>query len=429
MPSKINIQTNVLRYMFQYNQSRQYLPYVDPSVFDLVEHKITYELLKMYMDKYTITPDPKNFLHFCDQQEGMEEETYDAIRKVVRVIKKPLEDIQIVKEELLMYAKKKMFTSLTTDHILPLLDDFDYKGMDRIYDKLNNIRSIDLEKKTNGISLFDPLIKKQSAPKVYPSCIKGLNAFTAKGGFYPPQNILFAKPPKSFGTGLMIHLAIGYLKHGLDVCIADWENGEEVIYDRFRQGIIHATAEEIFTDKGKEKLERMMSLYRRFAGGKTAFIYGMRPSVDSIANFDIAMEEFISKNPNFDPTVCVFDYLDIAGCSDKKISDRRLKIQKNYYDAVSLNIKYNMFSFTASKIKQSAIGSDNYRVTDLAEDFEKGYNAHACFAWVTDEEKMKENYVSMHPMVQREGISYSTQSISMELDADRMTMNEVILED
>ena len=424
--STIGIQTNMLRYLFQYNTARTYIPYLNHTVFDLVEHQMLFNLLVEYMKKYNSSPDVANIMHFAAQFPEFEDDALEVLRSVAEQSAEELTDTPIVKEELLMYAKKKIFTELVNGPGMDLLEEFDEKALLSFHGKIKGLTSLDLEKRTKPITLFgDQVNVVRPVDKVYPTFVKGLNSFTGKGGFYAPQLLLFAKPPKAFGTGLMILLLLDMIKHGHDVIYGDWENGEAVILDRFKQGMVKMTAEDILTDDGKRAVKNMMRMYKKVGSGDV-LIKGYRPKKNTMDDFDLDVEEFMNENPNFDPKAVAFDYLDILKCSDPYIREKREKIQQNYHDAVSFNIKYGTFGYTTSKIKTSSVGKEYYEVTDLAEDFEKAYNCHGSFGLVTDKDMMEKGYIRLHPIIQRDGISYTDVSAHIHLEADKMHMNELI---
>jgi hypothetical protein len=244
---------------------------------------------------------------------------------------------------------------------------------------------------------------------------------TAIGGFAPPELVVWMGPPKSFKTGFLIKFAVEYMKDGLDVFYADFENGAEQIMQRTKQCLLECRIDEIknFNDELNQIKDKMIGMI----GSGEMYINKYMKQRDHFGHIETDLNKCL--DDDFNPKLMIYDYIDIMGCSDKKITDKRLMIQKNYADASYINDKYDTFCFTVSKMKSKSWEVEWPTADDVAEDKEKIYNAHAVFAIMRNEEDIEEGLGRIIPIVQRRGSSYTKQSCMMEIDPEYFKIKEL----
>jgi KaiC/GvpD/RAD55 family RecA-like ATPase len=245
---------------------------------------------------------------------------------------------------------------------------------------------------------------------------------TSAGGFYSPQLIIFLGGPKTFKTGLLINLATEYALDGLNVFYADFENGADELLVRFQQCLCECTEDDLEKEEFRKMYKSRKKAIKTAGGG--IYLRSFYARVDSMKSVEKEIDLLI-KAEEFIPDVIFIDYLDIVGTSDPYVHERRLIIQDNYLRAVSLNKKYDCFTFSISRVKQSGFDKTKLGVGDMGEDSEKVYNAHAVFSYVRDENDRRANMARISSLVQRKGESYGRDDCWVEIDESRQSMWEV----
>lgn len=413
-------QRNILRYLFQHKTP--YIEYVNPSIFDIVQYKAIFELLSNYLKKYGNLPDKNNFIQFIRDQAVLNDDAVNALKNNLVWIYEWMDDFKMVENKIIDEVKKQMFKNAYLKSGKYLDAGLTSENISDIHKLIAKIDSLDTAKDDPGIFLLRDLNKfDYDNIKVYPYFLSTVNSMTSRGGFYSPQNIIIMGPPKSYKTGLLIRTAVEYMRQGLNVHYADFENGERIIKGRFKQALLECSIDEVSSFNSellqiKEKLIGMI-------GAGEVFIKKYRKRQDHIGTIRLDVEK--NADEGFLPKVMIYDYVDIMGCSDKSIKETRLKIQQNYAELDSLNNDFDMFNFTVSKMTAGSWDIEWPGPDDIAEDKEKIYNAHACFAFMRNEEDIKDGLGRMIPIVQREGSSYTKIAATLEVDPVNSIIKEI----
>lgn len=415
----IEFQKNILRYLFQ--NKTYYLDYLTSEIFDDVSHKALFEIYWNYMKKYHKVPDKANYLEFIAQQPGISDEAINGLKNNLYWLYEPLEDMTMVEEILIGEVKKKMFKNLTLSAMTSLDAGITSEDIDQIHKRLSKIVNLKDHDVDSGLFLFKDLNKSfRMTESVYPTFLEGLNRMTALGGFHPPQVVCIMKPPKSFGTGFMIKLAAEYAKDGLDIFYADFENGKFDIHLRFKQCLLECKIDEVYSYNSE-----LQQIKEKLLGNGCGDIYIKEYMMkkDHFGHIETDLNKIMDEH-HIIPQIMFYDYIDIMGCKDKKITETRLKIQANYADAKYINSKYGTFCFTPSKMTADGWNKEWPDMNDIAEDREKLYNAHAVFAWMRGEEDAEKNTGSIIPMLQRKGVSFLKTRVYLTVDPVNFIIEE-----
>lgn len=200
-------------------------------------------------------------------------------------------------------------------------------------------------------------------------------------------------------TGTLINLAKGYVTDGLKVFYADFENGAENILMRFEQCLTGATYEEMQEGIYDDILLQQMAKITKLGG--EFIIQSYQANIHTLD--DVEADILALKEMGVDIQLVCYDYLDLAKCADKTITQDTHKIQHIYHHAISLNKKHNMFSITPSQVNRSAVNKENIDMTDFARDFGKAMNVHAAFAIMRTDDESDKGIARIGTVVQRMG--------------------------
>lgn len=426
-------QDSLLKYLFQDKAAKKYKDYLDKSVFDIPTMQIVFDFWQDYVTKYNSIPPKANFLEYVDRlvkrsKGAVTHEVYNEILNTIAgVYAASTDEYDFTREIIIDFAKKKGMRNLFTSNA-DKIKNATAADLDNMYNQMRHIVQIgsdseEIEKNRGGFLFRDGGRYNGSAVSYgHPTFLQGLNRMTAAGGFYSPQHILFMGGPKAFKTGLLICLLIEYARSGLNVFVADAENGLNSYRTRIKQGLLECERHEV--SSYTQELIVMLKRIKKFGGDIFTHFF---PSGSTLDDVDTELTR-LAVEENWTPNLIVYDPLYLFAPVNKKIYEARLKIQEVNRHAVRLNNKYGTFSFTATKVKADAVNKLVLKKNDLGEDFTQNYDAHAIFALCRTESEEANGYGRIVPVSQREGIGYRPGPLgtcAIKIDDLRNTVTEL----
>ncbi len=411
----VELEENILRYFYTCKNSIDYLEYVDQSIFTDVGYRSMFSIFAEYVKKYNHIPDHKNLVIFL-QDNGVDkdnEAVFGFLLKLIPKVYVPLVDIELVEQHLLLYIKKLLHTRAVQESLNGLGNTWTEKEVTKLYKRIQEIDQMDIHGKPKDIMLLNDLSSHVfQLPQPRPTCFANFNSIIGMGGFFAPQLICILGGAKSMKTTLLLHLALGYVKDGLNVSYIDWENGDKQIGTVLQQILLQSRVEFLYDPWNVKMLDQRVADYLK--AGKHFHYTKLQAKKDRLSVAEAIIDKRIDKE-GFKPDVLFYDYLDIAG-SDKSLKDRREKIQLSYAEAKNMNVKYDAFGFTISKIVTGAGKKDMLSEDDAGEDREKAYNVDSMFALHRSEEDVREGVGWLQTVVQRVGESRNEAKVCLEMD-------------
>lgn len=408
----ITFQDSLLKYLFQHKEAKQYRTCLDSDMFDVHEVKFIYSLWEDYIDKYNAVPTKPAFLEYTDRavktiRGGITHEKYSVILDAIAKAFSPdsAEEHEFTKDIIVEYARRKGVRNLMTSRA-DKIKNATTADLDDMFTEFRRIVSIgagtEEALKNRGGSLFNDTDTRisDSVSEGHPTFLGALNRMTAAGGFYTPQHILLVGGPKAFKTGTMICLAVEYARSGLKVLYVDAENGLNSIKTRLRQCLLECERSEV--NMYKRELVNIMTRIKKFGGDIHTH---QCPAGSTLDDVDAELARLAAEE-DYHPNVIFYDPLYKFQPVNKRIFDDNKKIQDLNAHAGKLNVKYDMFSITAAKIKADAINKLVIKKNDLGVDFAQNYDAHAVFGLCRTETEEANGFGRIVPISQREGISY-----------------------
>jgi len=420
----IEFQADVLSQLIANQEFKGFIKDVSPELFTEPEHKFIMSVLREYNSKYKSVPTLTNLLQFVNNNSQSTIDLSDIEGVLQLLYNRKVEDVPLLRDTVIDKVKEQRLKNLIKGSIgQPITDN-------QISSMLHELTSIDrlgknIEERPKPIRVTANLIlPDRFQSKAYPTYIHGLNALTTKGGFAPPELITFLSAPKSFKTGTLINLAKGYVTDGLKVFYADFENGAENILMRFEQCLTGATYEEmqegIYDDISLQQMAKITKLGGEF------IIQSYQANIHTLD--DVEADILALKEMGVDIQLVCYDYLDLAKCADKTITQDTHKIQHIYHHAISLNKKHNMFSITPSQVNRSAVNKENIDMTDFARDFGKAMNVHAAFAIMRTDDESDKGIARIGTVVQRMGkrpTKNKNNQVYIQIDENTMQVTEI----
>lgn len=410
----LEFQLELLKFLAQTKEARKYIPLLEPSIFDLPENQIVYELVSGFWKDYKGCPALANLLEYFAQEAKktkLDTKVRANIEKHIRTVYQPLQaHTTQIRESILQHIQYKKAKLMFTENFDKLNDGVHVfkdirKAMDDIIRLEDRIEGNTKDPKEGFLLASHTKARHKSFMKGMPTFLKKINGMTAIGGFCSPQLVLFMGSPKSFKTGTLLNVIMPYVRNGKKVYYADLENGEDDIKLRAAQYMAECTVEELQTSKEMDKVvEEVVTRYKQRGGDLYVKSYQAHVSTtaDIEADLDMLAEDF-----GWTPDIIAIDYADLLKPVDKKITDKRLQIQSVYFDIKNMNNRRDVLTFTLSQVNKNAVDKKVINMSHFAEDFGKAANCDAAFAICQTKEERKVGIARLIPVVQRKGIQYT----------------------
>lgn len=409
----IEFQTELIKFLAQMRECKQYLPIMSSDIFDIPEHKVLFGLLQSFWVKYNSPPTLASlleYLHVSAATQKLDKPLVKSLEAGVRKLYTPIEaHTTQIRESILSSIQYKKTQILFKDNFDKLNDGI--PTFLRIRKEMDDI--IRLPDKLEG-NVTDPKLgflfrahadfNYKALSQGMPTYLNRLNSMTTAGGFLAPQLIIFMAAPKSFKTGNMINLLLPYTRQGKKIYYADFENGENAIKVRMLQYMTEMPKKELMDRKNSALIDELVQRYQ--VRGGDIYVRSYQAHVNTTADIEADLEH-LKEEFGWEPEIVAIDYPDLMKPNDPKIVEKRLKIQAVYFDIKNMNNRRNVWTLGLSQVSKAAVDKKVINMQDFAEDFAKAANCDAAFAICQTKEERALNLARIIPVVQREGLQYN----------------------
>jgi DnaB-like helicase C terminal domain. len=426
----VDFQLSLLSYLVQCSEGQQYIDQLDDSLFDLVEDRLTFQLLVRYHKIYQSVPSQVVMIQYAEEQiaqtPNMSKEMIDNLRLNLKDIYVPLPegDKLKIQDTLILDIQQKSLDKTFLDFASNKL------SVNQVFTKVNKlsslVKSASADYQSGGFLIQDRYKHFEEQVEGNPTFLHDLNTLTSAGGFYSPQLIVFMSAPKSFKTGLLLKLAIEYARSGMKVYYADNENSARSLRNRAKMAIMECTLSELYDSNIQEELEDTLYRFGHYMAGDLF--------IDEYPAYSKSMKDvkdrllYLQEHFKWLPDIIIYDALDkfmpISAVDSKR--DLRIRIQLIYDEAINLSKEFGTFAFAPSQVNRTAIGKKIFDLKDLSEDFAKSFNCHALFSVCMTPEEEQQGIRRIIPVIQREGVSYKGHNMCIiKVDEERGKVEEV----
>lgn len=421
----------LLQYLVQCPQGETYLNDLNEDLFDLIEDKLSLQVLKKYYKQYKSLPSKATGQQFVEEQiQGTPDLTEDIIQGLRNNFEDmycsiPEGDIQKIEDTIVLEIQQKSLRDTFMDFAANKL------SINQVFTRIDKLSSL---VKTAGITANEDggfLVEdryKHTDERVqgWPTFLEDLNRMTAAGGFYSPQLIVLLSGPKHFKTGIIIKLALEYARGGARVYYADNENGAVSLRNRFKMALMTCELHELYDPAVQIEINNLLYKFGHYMKGDI-FIDSYPAYTKSVSDIEVRLIQLKEKY-NWVPDIIIYDTIDKfipLNIADQK-RDTRIRIQLVYDEVINLNKKIGVFAFAPSQVNRSAIGKKVFDIKDLAEDFGKAMNAHAIFAICATPDEIERGIRRIVPVAQREGSRYKKgMECTVEVKENIMEVKEI----
>lgn len=401
----------LLQYLVQCPQGEQYINDLNEDLFDLIEDRLTLQVLKKYYKQYKSLPSQVTGQQFLEEQiQGTPELTEDMIQGLQNNFEDmyyplPEGDVQKVQDTIVLEIQNKVLRDTFMDYAANKL------STNQVFTRIDKLSSLvkvagSTAHEDGGFLVEDRYKHTTERVMGWPTFLDELNRMTAAGGFYSPQLVILLSGPKHFKTGIIMKMALEYARGGMRVYYADNENGAVSLRNRFKMALMGCELQELYDPAVQIELNTLLYKFGHYMKGDI-FIDTYPAYGKSITDIEARLT-FLKEKHDWSPDIIIYDTIDKfipTAAADQK-RDTRIRIQLVYDEVINLNKKLGTFSIAPSQVNRSAIGKKVFDIKDLSEDFGKAMNAHAIFAICATDDEIERGIRRIVPVAQREGSRY-----------------------
>lgn len=260
---------------------------------------------------------------------------------------------------------------------------------------------------------------------IYRLPFEALNNYTSVGGVFSPQIIVFMAPPKGFKTGVLVNIAVHFMRQGRKVFYADFENGEDDIINRIYSNMLQKGYEDMIQPDTATQLKEILKFYN--IRGGDVFVESFEMHKGTPSQVDGSIEKLSRKG--WEPDVIIWDYLDIGQPTDiqDRKKDKRFQIQAMYGEVKNINKKRQCVSITVSQTnRMGASKKDYFTPDDIGEDYGKVANADAIIGIIQSPKERQLGIGRLQPIIQRKGVDFTgVEFCYLEFHKDSQTLIEL----
>lgn len=397
-----------------------------PHVFDSPITGVAFGMLQEFLTTFKMKPKVNSWRAFITEHERIPEDLAPFLLEEGLDAMKPFEEVV---DFYLSKSRKMVKEQLVSKALLDIAEkegDTEYASK-RAGQLLFELDTVDMTEDIIRYKLTDDNFTDFAQFPVTPSPFNNLNGLTEDGGFSAPQMIVMAAPFKSNKTTFLVNMAYGYATRGCNVLLVDTENGQRNMRKRLRQRVAEATSYEwsnnIKLENGlvaQDLFDNAMQTVKRNKGD----IHFMTVPVKSVGLDAVESEINRLASEGIKIDCIVYEYIEQLKCGDPKIREDNKQIQWLYLEAIKLNQKYNLFSFTPSHINREGVKAlklGSYGGEYISGDIGKLNNAHAVFLLEPKELEDGSKVLFLHVMAQREGKAHGTICFTLDMGIQKIT--------
>ena len=408
--------------------SRKALPFLKKEYFADDGHKVIFELVKKFVDKYNKVPNKAVLSVDLDELKNLNQTTYDSAKECIKQIgTNPVVDEQWLLDNTEKFCQDKAIYNAIMDSIKIMDDKQTQQSKGTIPKLLSDALAVSFDQHIghdfleDSASRFENYHKKE---KRIPFDIEFLNKITKGGLPRKTLNIILA------GTGVgkslaMCHMAAHNLSSGNNVLYITMEMAEEKIAERIDANLLDVTLDELAVltkDAYNKKIER----FRSKTTGKLIIKEYPTASAGS-ANFRHLINELRLKR-NFKPDIIYIDYLNI--CSSSRLKAGANVNSYTYVKAIAeelrgLGVEFDVPIVSATQTNRTGFTSTDVGLEDTSESFGLPATADIMIALIATEELDKLNQIMVKQLKNRYSDPTKFKRFVIGVDKSKMKLYDV----
>jgi archaellum biogenesis ATPase FlaH len=369
--------------------ARKVLPFVKPEYFSDSSHRVIYQTISAYVDRYNTIPSAEALTIDVDKIDGLSSDTFSKVVELLPNLKADKDtDIEWLLDQTEKYCQDRAVYNAIMESINIIDGKSKDKGKGSIPQILSEALAISFDTSvghdflSDSDSRYDFYHRKEEKVEFD---LEYFNKIT-RGGI-PRKTLNVALAGTGVGKTLfMCHTAAANLSSGYNVLYITMEMSEERIAERIDSNLLNVTTDELKTmpkDAYDKKIERV----RNKCKGRL-IIKEYPTSTAGSANFRHLLQELKLKR-KFIPDIIYIDYLNICSSSRMKMGNSvnsYMYIKAIAEELRGLAVEYDVPIITATQTNRDGYNSSDVDLTNTSESFGLPATADLMFAIISTEE-------------------------------------------
>lgn len=374
--------------------SRKVLPFIDKDYFSDYNHKVIYEEIYAFYEKYNVPPNKEALLIEVGDIRGITEESYKECSKFISSIEEYTDTRTAwLLEQTEKFCKDKALYNAIRKSIKIIDEDDKLMSKDSIPNLLSKALSISFD---NNIG-HDYLENVQERYDFYhrveeriPFDIDILNKIT-KGGL-PRKTMLVLLGGTGGGKSMvMSHIAANSLMQGFNVLYITLELSEERVAERIDCNLMNITLDDV-SKLDYDQFNTKVSKISNKTKGK--LVIKFYPTKTAHAGHFKALLDELSMKKNFKPDIIVVDYLGLCLSSIYKGSSGLNSYSHDKSVAEELRGiagQYDAALITAVQANRGGMTNSDPEMENTADSIGVPFSADVYLALFSNEDMQKSN--------------------------------------
>lgn len=387
---------------------RNVICYLDESYFNDLSYKLTFDVVKNYLDTYNKIPSKEAVIIELESKEKVSEEHIETSKTFVKSLYKDYEkpDMEWLMDKTEKYCQDKAIYNAILKSIRIMEGEEKKLGKGDIPDLLSSALAVSFDNSIGHDYLEDAKIRfdfYHDAQEKLPFSIDLLNRITNGGVNKKSLNVILS------GTGVgktltMCDFAANNLEEGKNVLYITLEISEKIIGQRIDANRLDVTMDDIKFMSEETFMKKINKLKSKSGIGKLV-IKEYPTSSASSANFRHLLNELKNKK-SFVPDVIYIDYINI--CASSRLKGAANVNSYTYVKAIAeelraLGVEFNVPIWTATQTTRSGYDNSDVGMTDVSESFGLAASADFLIAMISTDELKSMNQIMVKQLKNRYG--------------------------
>lgn len=407
----IDFQLDLLKYTVLDKNGYKALELYEDSYFSVTHHAIIAHALKTYykrkrkvagkailLEEVTRLFNSRDYVNNITDNDR--EEILDTVNKLYKGVVTDGDEILEKTERFANYVELKDCVEN-----VDLLDYNSYEPFARKIQKAISPRIRKIEERGSFLikDIKQRQLRRKDTSSIIPTPFWQVNKLTNAGGYSKGSIIVVLDRSKKFKTGMLVNVAIGYLR-GKKVLVIDLDNGEDEFMTRVEQGLSRKKKAEILSGDFDKQIRQSLVKRKKL---KSEMVVKRMPALTTTANDIRSYMDYLYREFGFVPEVLIVDYIGKMGCISGKDSLHE-RISEAYIDMGNLALEKNIeHVWTAHHVTKDAVKrreSKRYEASDLSGSIDISKHVQAIYGLNRTPEEEDAGIQRLEVVEQRDGV-------------------------
>lgn len=388
---------------------RKVIPFLKDEYFQEHHHKIIFNKVNDYLDKYNSQPSKEALIIDIEQQNDIGDDAYSQCISTLNdlyVEKDRKENIEYLSDLTEKWVQDSAFFNVLMDATQAIDGDKDKVSKSGIPDRMSEALAITFDNSI-GHAFIDDAEERYEFYHKKESRIKfGLDMFnkiTKDGMPTKALGVLMSSNTGGFKSGTMCSMAADNIRNGIDTLVITCEMSEERWTERVDANLMDVEIDDLKLLGKATYLKKIEAIKKKCTGKLVVKEY---PTATAhTGHFRFLLKELQQKH-NFKPKIIYVDYLNI--CASQRLPASAVANSYLYIKAIAeelraLAVEFDVAIWTATQGGRQVANSSNVEISDVSESYGLPATADLFIGIITTEELDEQGVIMYKQLKNRFG--------------------------